>query len=471
MTFQVAIEISKKYIKLGQVGLKGKTIEPLGFIVEPIESLTDEQATQSITIVLRNERLRAKSAQVVLSRDFVTVRNLHLPTQDQQEIAQMIDLHISRVVPFKKEEIIFSHQFLGMDEAGFARVLLAIVQIETLRRQVKILEKAGFFIDEISLSSYLIWQWVMKNYRTEINPRDLYLILDIDSSFTDFIIFSQQGLLFTRSIYIGASEIEDTQEVGLTRLIGEARQSLVIFYNEEINKKPARIFLSGARSIIKFAHLIESEFDIPVKLASIAYQLETKQGKSDIPEDVSLTALAGIILKEKAKTLPFVLPELQIRKAIRDKTRDLVILGSFLIYLFSITLVIFLGRIYNQQTYLRRLEERYTIIKQDLADLLDQSKKIDFIKNYLDSRRVPLFVISQLQKITPDEITVNFMALDENDNIILRGRAFQLSDVFKFVTSLEKKGTFKDVQTKYTRKRKMKDKEITEFELTLQLVP
>jgi Tfp pilus assembly protein PilN len=91
------------------------------------------------------------------------------------------------------------------------------------------------------------------------------------------------------------------------------------------------------------------------------------------------------------------------------------------------------------------------------------------IKDCLYTRKIPLAIISQLQKAIPQEIAINMLGLDEKDAITLRGQAFQLSDVFKFVTSLEKAGVFKDIQTKYTRKRKLKDREITDFELSFQL--
>lgn len=469
MSFPVGLEICKQYIKLATLGFRGKNAKHFDCIVESIAPLTDEQITKKITEIIRNERLKAKTAVICLSRDFVTVRNLHLPSRNIQEIAQMIDLHIARVVPYKKEEIIFSHQFLGVDEMGYARVILAIVQIEAIRRQVKILEKAGFFIDEINLSSYGVWQWVIKNCHSEINQKDLYIILDIDSLFTDFIIFSQQGFLFSRSIGIGASAVQDVGQPGLIKLIGELKQSLIIFYNEEVNKKPAKIFLSGAQANGDLVKALETELGIPVKTVSSPYNSQQiKSNKRNIPANVSLSALAGVLLEKNAKGLSFILPEIQIKKSIRDKTRELVILGSFVIYIFSLVCAIFLGRIYNQQLYLKNLDQRYGLIERDIGDLIKQSKKIEFVKSYLVSRRVPMFTIYQLQRIIPGEIVINFMAIDEEQNITLRGQVLQLSDVFKFITNLEKSNYFYDIQTNYTRKKKIKDEEITDFELTFR---
>ena len=203
MKLSLGIEINEEYLKL--VAVKPLKLQPpkiFDCIVERISSFSDEQITNRIVEILHTWKIKPNRIALCLPRNFVTVRNLHLPSQDRQEIMQMINLHIGRVVPYKKEEIVFGYQSLGRDEMGYSKELVAIVHIDIIRRQSRILEKAGLFIDNICLSSFGTWQWVIKNYQNEMNQNDLYLILDIDSIFTDFIIFSRTNLLFTRNIPI-----------------------------------------------------------------------------------------------------------------------------------------------------------------------------------------------------------------------------------------------------------------------------
>ncbi|MDD4954153.1 MAG: pilus assembly protein PilM, partial [Candidatus Omnitrophica bacterium] len=364
MMTSVGIEINKQYVKLAVVN---KGTKHLDCFAGSVESFTDEQVIQKIIDMLRGQKIKAKGVTLCLSRDSVTVRNLHLPSRSTKEIAQMIDLHIARVVPYKKEEIVFSHQFLGADEMGYARVLLAIVQIEVIRRLARILEKAGLFVEQISFSSWGLWQWVNKNCHAQITQGEMHIILDVDSLFSDFIIFSQQGFLFTRSIGIGSSSIRQSSQQGLVKLIGELKQSLVIFYNEEINKKPVKIFLSGATDIPNFPASLEAELGIPVKAVPAAH---LREGLNSLPTDASLNALAGVALAGEEKGLSFILPEIQIKKSIRDKTRELIIVGSFTVYILFLSCAIFLGKIYNQQAYLRRLTQNYGRIERQMGDLM-----------------------------------------------------------------------------------------------------
>jgi len=467
MRSHVGIEIGEQYIKMTIAALQGARLKLSDAVVITTLSLTDDQITGKFIDAAKAAKVKPSSLTLSLARNLVTVRNLHLPSQDKKEINQMIDLNIARIVPYKREEITFGSRFLGTDEMGYTKVILAIVNSNVLRRQSKILEKAGLFIDKISLSSYGIWEWVVGNHRPEINQTDLYLLLDIDTLFADFIIFSQNNLLFTRSINMGVSSIREAGELGVTKLLGEVKQSLITFYNEEINKKPVAVFLSGAGIKSELSKVVETELGIPARIVADPFSAEMLKAKGRTAQpDVSLTGVAAMALRDTESRVSFMLPEIQIRKALREKTKDLIILGSLFIYFFTMVMAIFLGKIYNQQSYLNKLNGNYAAVEKDMSDLLTKLSKVDVIKKHLALRRVPLIVFSELQKKMPAELIVTGINMDNQNRIIIRGQATQLSDVFKFVGILDKTEYFKDVETRSTRKKKIKEKDVTEFEIS-----
>jgi hypothetical protein len=470
MKYNCGIEISEHYIKIAAAKFGGANRVSVDFFVEPTGSLTDDQISETISRIFRQNRFKPGNVSLCLSRNLVTVRNLHLPSQDKKEITQMIDLNVVRIVPYKKEEIVFNYLTLGADEMGYTKVILAIVHGNTIRRQSRILEKAGFTFEDIHLSSQCVWGWVAGHHRADIGQSELYLLLDIDSKFTDFIVFSQSSLLFSRSINMGAEGLREEGQAGSTKLLGEVKQSLVMFYNEETNKKPAAVFLSGARTGPEFRRFIEMELGIPVKpAAEPPLPKVSALQKAEFFRDVSLTPLAELVSGSSVRQITFVLPELQIKKSLKEKTRELFTVGVVLTYLLSLACVLFFGRIYSQQGYINRLNRGYAELRKDLGDLPEQLSKVEFIKEYLDIRRLPLFVISQLQEITPDGISLSGFLIDEQGKITIRGQALELSNVFSFINTLEKEKNFRDIQTKYTRKKKIKDRDVTDFELSFMV--
>ena len=473
MKVDVTVEIGKQYLKLAVVSRQGKQSRILDAYAESISTLTDEQIALRIADIAKAKKLIPRRVSLCVSRDFVTVRNLHLPSQDPKEITEMIKLHITRVVPYKEEEILFSHSLIGSDDMGYSRLILAIVHIDMIRRQVRILENAGWMVDKVALSSYGAWQSLLHSSQDEMNNSDIYILLDIDSAFTDFILCSKANLLFTRSINIGVSGAALMNETMLTKLFGEVKQSLIMFYNEEQNKKPAKIFITGGRiaasSNKALAAIAKSTFDMPSMIIEYPARLDALHNEAlNLPAEVSLGSVLELSLQEDEGGLNFILPEIQIKKTLKEKTRELVVLGSLSIYLFMLLCAVFVGRSYRQQSYLSELQGDYQSVEKEMGALFGKVKKIGFIKGYLAERRLPLFILQQLQKNIIPEIAVSYLNINNEYNVTLRGQASQLSDVFKFINNIENSGVFQDLQTKYTRKRKLKEKEVTDFELSFK---
>ncbi len=471
MFFSLCVEISKSTLKLllpRHAGKKTAGGNQFSCFARPTGVLNDEQITREIVDFLKREKAKAKSAVLCLPRNLVTVRNLYLPTQDQKEIAQMVELHLSRVVPHKKEEIFFSHFFSGINQEGYARVMLAIVQKTFLRKQVKVLESAGLSIERIGLSSYCGWQWAVKNCQAKINNQDLYLLLEVDDNFSDFIIFSRQNILFTCVISIGAAGMKADSENSKNKFLGEIKQSIVVFSNEEAHRKPSRVFVSGAGFASGVVGEIESGLGLPVELVLPPYDTEDHKTKEAF-NLISMNSLAGSSSKNFSETLNFILPEMEIRKSVRDRMKELIIMGALFLYVLTVICMIFLGNLQNRQMYLNHLRQQYQHIAQDASGLSRQQEKLDFIMQELKNRQIPLLVLYQLNRIIPKEANLNFINIDRNNNITLRGQSLDLSDVFKFISEMERTVYFKDIQTKYTRKKRWRNKEVTEFELTLKV--
>lgn len=466
MKIPIAIEIIDKYLKVAAA----RSAENAGRVecfVTPLAGLKDPDIAKALKEILDKNKLEVSSLIVSLPRNLVTMRNLHLPSQDPDEISQMIDLHISRIVPYKKEEISFDHLSLRTDSLGYTAQMLAIVHRDVLKRYQGIAQQAGLEIDNIFLSSYGSWQWVTNKFKAEINANDLYLLLEIDSGYTDFIIFNKDNILFSRTLAFEVRDVIANSE--LNKFIGEVKQSLLIFHkNESINKKPSAIFISGI-SEESVNSSIKKEFDAPIHVVANPAGDIDKLKKSAIPLDTSLTAVADFAVENKGKRLSFSLPEMAVRRSLKEKTKDLTILGILLFYAFTVIMAFVWGGQYNQQSYLKKIMQRNKVIETDIGNLVDQYKKVGFVKNFIYERKAPLLLLTEIEKLISPEIVINYIGIEKNDAVTLRGQGSKLSEVFKFVTTLENSKYFREVATKYTRTKKVKDREVTDFEITFTI--
>lgn len=469
MRVPVGLEIGEQYLKI-VVG-KPQAIKQSGIadcIVEPISSLSDTQIAKLIEDNLRKANIKPSNIVVSMPRNTVTVRNLHLPSQDENEIEQMLQLHIGRIVPYKKEEIIFDNISLGADAMGYAKEIVAIARIDAVQRQAKIIEAAGFFPDQIVLSSYGAWQWTVSSFKNQINSSDIYLLIDLDSAYADFIVFNRDAILFTRSINIELKDGLNAQEAA--RLVGEMRQSIVIFGNEEGNKNLVKIFVSGSGLCANLHAMIVPEFDIPVEIVpSACAQHSAKVKNQELLSVVSLNAVSQLVLGSNCKMITFTLPEIQARRSIKEKIKELTILGTLLVYILTVILIFFLGSSQSYEMHLKRLSQENKIIEKNMGDLAVKYKNTEFVKSFIRSRKAPLILMAELQKLVMPDIAISMVNIDEQNKVVLRGQGDQMSETFKFINMLEGSKNFKGVTTKYTRTKKVNNREVTDFEINFEI--
>lgn len=457
MRATVVLEISDRYMKMAVAKAFIKQRQLTDCIVRDIFGFDDKKISELITSILRGLKVNPGPLIISLPRDKVTVRNLHLPSTNKNEIEQMLQLHIGRIVPSKKEEVVFNYELLGHDELDYEKIMLAIAQRDIIKRQLKILEAANLFTDNVVLSSCGVHEWLLSSQKAQITGDGLYLALDFDANFIDFIVFTRDNIIFDRSITMELKP--DIQEEQITKLIGEVRQSLVMFHNEETNKNPETIFLCGAALAAGLQEKFRAELDIPIKYVSQAHSAM----------NVSFSAVSALALaQEPQHSFSFTLPEMQIKKAVKDRSKELIIIGSMAIYFFTAVFILFMGRLTSQQLYLDRIASNNKLIEKDMGELVGDYRNVRFIKNYIMERKFLLALLAELQKITPPDITIDTITVDEKHKVSIKGKSDYLSGAFNYVTMLENSKYFNSASAKTARTRKIEGKEIAYFEIEFQ---
>ncbi len=456
-----AIVLDKRYVKVAAIRRASR-----GFlcVAQAIGTMDDAQISRGITAIFDNMRIKPSTLYLVIARNLITVRLISLPSANPKEISKMIDLHLVRLVPYKKEDVLSTHSVLYTDDVGYTKVFLCILHKAALNRQLNVLAQANIFPDKIYISSYGIWSWFLFNVGSQMDQEAVYFGLDIDSDFTELIAFKRDNLFFSRSIDVGSRQL--TEQSAVTKLIKEVKQAIILMRSEYNFKKPEKIIISGAiNNLAGLPLVLEKELEIPVKLFLLDSWINRfRYTKLNIPENVSISGLKEFFYEDK-KRISFYAPETQVRKAFRQEIRDLVFCGSLLIYIFFIISGIFLGRLYNQERYLTRLNAHFANLDQETATLIKKNKSVLFVDDVLEARKIPTLILRQIYKAVPNNVALNHIGVDADNEVVLRGESLSLADVFSFVGDLKKYANFKDPEAKYTRKKKTRDGEITTFEI------
>lgn len=458
--FTTVVEFTSQWIKLVAVRPSAKGPDVINLTVKPIASVSTEGLMGEFNACIKELKFTPSPLIISFPRNLVTVRNLHLPSHDTKEIEGMIDLHMSRQVPYPRDQIVGGYQILGSDNLGYTKAMLAIAHRDALQRIIEVLNSVNLFPDRVELSTEGILNWLLFNQKAKLTGEEIYIFLDIDSNFTEFLIADKESLFFSRSIGCGAEQIA-IEEVLKAKFISELKQSLVIFQSEEMNKKPAMIFASGALvNAVRLTSLLEAELNIKAGIIEFPKDIAVQ-----IPKSVSISALLGLSIETPRKRISFVMPEVQIRKSLRERSREIILLGSLLMFIFIVISLVFAQKLYNRLSYKTLLENKYQDVKDDVVRLEDMSRKIKLVKEALNSRALGLNCLYEINMLTPPEIVIKTLTFEADGKLTLRGQALAMSDVYKFNSALENSGYFKDIQIKFQSKKKVADRDLSEFEI------
>ncbi len=459
----IIIEINEHWLKVAGMKPFPTGGRRLAVAARQLPAGSDAAAvSETLVRLLKEEKMKASSCILCVSRSQGMFWNLTLPSDDPKEIGQMVELNVARIVPDKREQVIYNHAVAGKNEQGFSRVTLAIMQRDLITRQIVVAEGAGLQVEQIVLSSFGVFSMVGARFRSVMAPADVNLVLDIDANFVDLLIFSGDNLLSSRSINIGSEQLGD--EGNVKKLIGEIRQALAVFHSQEGGQNPSRMFVSGAQGNSE-GIIAAAKQELGIEVTAAFAPAENR-----LPWNLSFTACAQLAVTGGAVPgIDFVVPEIEVRKSLRQKTREIMAAGMMVFYLCVAVAAVGWGRQYLYQGYEAFLSKRINEVSGSLGDTVGRYEQQRFVAEQLAARKLPMAFLGYLIKTIPSEIAVKYVALDKDRKVVLKGEAQELSDIFRFVSTLEKSEFCKDVKTRSTRKRKIREKEMTDFELNFLL--
>ena len=457
MKTRVIIELSERWLKVA-VGRR--------LAIEPLTNTDPAAIANSISSILKQSRCgKDTEAYVVLSRNKITVRRVDLPSQDPKEIEQMLGLYLIRQIPYHKEEVFWAYQNLGFDGVSNSHILLAIALKNMFKNIVNSFLPLNLLPESMLMSSQGLIHYVNDAVKDKSMLLAPYLILDMDTNYSELILVSKQKLNSSVVIAQGAEQLKNDQEK--ERFSVELKQAMVAFNSEAPDTRADRLFLSGASQ--GQVELVEGALarDSAIKIQYVSTRDYDNFGAGRA-KDASMSAVLGFSSQVAKDDIKFILPELQIKKEMQVKARQLMILGVCLIYVLVMLGATALVRLVQKQSYASNLKGRAVSLAKSTKDLEDIANKLKVAKQYLDPKASALTALYELSRLCPEGITITNFSWEWQKSFSFRGYAQQIPDILAFTNTLSSSEYFKGAQNRYTRRRNVKDKEIVDFEIVVK---
>ncbi len=457
MKTRIVIELSEHWLK----AVIGRKVS-----VEPLSSQEPAQILAALNSILKQNKCgKDVEVCVVLSRNKITVRRVDLPSQDPKEIEQMLGFYLIRQIPYHKEEVCWAYQNLGFDGISNSHLVLAVALKSVFKNIVSSFVPVNLFPESILMSSQGLVHYVAESVKDKSAVSGSYMILDIDTNFSDLILVHKQKLGSSVVIAQGSEQLKSEQEKD--RFTVELKQAIAALNNEIPEAKPERIFLTGAASnqLVLIEGIVAMESNLKAQYVS---SKEYDSFASGQLKNISLSAVLGFSYQLARDDIRFIVPELQIKKEIKTKVQQLIILGASLIFVLVMLGVIGLVRLSQQQSYAALLKSKVSEQFKESKELEDIINKLKVAKQYTGSQDSAVPSLYELSQLCPENITITSFTWEWQKALSFRGYALQIPDILGFANTLSKSEAFKGAQNRYTRRRKIKDKDVVDFEIVVK---
>jgi Tfp pilus assembly protein PilN len=162
--------------------------------------------------------------------------------------------------------------------------------------------------------------------------------------------------------------------------------------------------------------------------------------------------------------------EMVVKKAVEKQSQEAIKTVAAALLILVLLGIAIMSNIYFKDAFLNQnLRAKYAKQKEEVQKLQEQLNKVKVVKQNLQGRMVSLDIIQELYKITPTQIYLNTIVLDEDGALTIGGISDSMSRVFSYVKALSDSLMFKDVKTKSTTTKKDNGKDVAAFELNLQV--
>ncbi|MDD5729624.1 MAG: pilus assembly protein PilM [Candidatus Omnitrophica bacterium] len=467
----VAMELGASNLKLSHIRVSVNKKEIANLANENVTGKSDADIAKVILNFFQIFGIKNLNVVDIIPSHLVITKNIEVPTTNEREIREIVNLQAGRHTPYSREEIIADYIDIGVYKRNYTKILLVIVPRSLIKRHFDILAKAGLKLEKALFAPEGNAGFVSRAMKAE-NQDSPVSLLHIDENSTDFTVVHKQKAVFVRSIPIGSRFLSGEPEKYQAKFAEELKKSQEAYQAEDIEKIPGSVILTGALPQVNIETALKEALLVPVKDFAYLKGVQLSEPAQKVITEargVSFLNITWPLANFDNLKVDLVPEETKLRRLLEQRSRDLLKTGILSFAILVVVFSVLMSNIYFKGAYLKKLSEKYLSFEKQAEALQADLTKNNLIKNYLFSRGLSLEVLSELYTITPVEVELNSIKYDDQGRFSLKGTAESMSSVFAFVDGLEKSKYFKEVKTKYTTKRKEGKKDVTDFEIACLL--
>ncbi|MBI4835111.1 MAG: pilus assembly protein PilM [Planctomycetes bacterium] len=453
----LSVEIGGEYLKLAHIKKSGSGVRVLKMVSKDIRPLSDDEISEFIKNYVAENQIKTKKVITFISPRYTINKNIELPSTNEAEIKEIINLQASRHTPYSRDEIVIDYIPIGVIKGGYTKVLLVIVNKDIIKKYQDILERTGLELTKVVLGKEIICRWFQELRGAQQEP---VCLLHVDYAGTDFLVVQDGKVIFARNIPIGAYQLNYEGPAQQERFLKEIQSSLESYQVENVDKFKRVVMVGAVDKLAELPKVLGTQFGFSVMnepyfdRASFMPEVQSVK-EADSKEMSYLPALYAPLCYQLNDFIDLTPEDIRLREIMAEKSRDLIFTATLVMFILIVGSFVLYNKITTKQTTLKSFVGIYEKEHQDALKLKEFYKQTGVIKRYLDERTFALEVITEMYRLAPKTVWLNnisYVYEKDNRNLKLDGSGESLADIQRFIDSLKESPFFEvDKATKNMR--------------------
>ncbi len=467
----LAFEIGEEYLKAVCFREQQNALPEIvdAFLLKA-EELSKEELVKAVKKFAANNNVKDALVYNVIPSRYAIFKNIEIPSTDDKEIQQIIDLQAGAHTPYPKDQVILDYLKISIYKKRYTKELLVITKRDIVSERYDILKEAGFEVTDAFLGSEGVAHLLTRNRTKSQKP---LAIVHVDAFSTDFIVAEKERPIYVRSIAIGSVDMLNDRAENCPAFIEELEKSLESYQANGISDKPDETVFTGivepvAGLLDEAASVLGTKIDVAPYPDVIKPDKKLKKIIGDTPE-LSLISVASLFITGKEKQISLVPEDVKGRQHLEEKSREVTMAGFLSVIAFILLCAIFFTLIFFRHMYLSQLKESYKDENTEVKRLDHISSKANRLEAFLHQKGNALAVLVDLYQAIPETVYLESIEYDAEEVITITGTAGSMSQVFSMVTDIENSRDFKNVHVDFTRSRRVDGEEVADFGLTMEV--
>jgi hypothetical protein len=370
---------------------------------------------------------------LVLPTYVCTTRYTWLPTNRPREVAAMLEFEVPRIVPCSTQSWTWDYSIVGEREDGAAQVLVFLSPLSIVETALKQAHAVGIEPRLVTVSAVLHAARFARGRNGEGSGPRGYVWWDPGS--LDLLVVDDAEL-----------------EVGRT---------LAMLRKSESRPAPMPLHVGGTNPALP--HLAERlQQTAGVEVCDLTAEERPGVGATGAEALWARHGLNGHTLAAYVDLLPRHLKERGYRTHRRQQT---LVHGSRICLAILLMLACLRASTWRTTQVLHAYEQR-------LLEIAPLAQKLQFLQGQLTMIRTQvqgstsmLDIIGQLYERLPPDVTIHYLSIDQDRQVVIRAQAKRLSQAFDCIDPLEKSEYLANVRQNYAHLREMEGQVLIDFEL------